>query len=137
MKMIKFLILMQEKDCCLIDNFMKKILFLINLILLLSCSNNPVEKPKKMLSKQTMIDIHYDLALLQAAESNFSNKLTTNDIKLTNFIYKKYNIDSITFYANEKYYAADTRKYKQIHKAVLERLDQEKAKIIPREKLPK
>ena len=41
------------------------------------------------------------------------------------YIFEKYKIDSITYRQNQRYYAANARKYKKIYKKVIERLDKE------------
>ena len=52
-------------------------------------------------------------------------KLTDHNIKMDQYIFEKYKIDSITYRQNQRYYAADARKYKKIYKKVIERLDKE------------
>jgi hypothetical protein len=46
-----------------------------------------------------------------------------NSININTFIYKKYKIDSLTYYQNQRYYAADIVLYKQMHQEVLDRLE--------------
>jgi hypothetical protein len=41
------------------------------------------------------------------------------------YIFEKYKIDSITYRENQRYYAADARKYKKIYKKVIERFEKE------------
>ena len=80
-------------------------------------------KPDRLLDQETMTDIVFDLAVLQAADGIFSDKLVQNNINSNTFIYKKYKIDSLTYYQNQRYYAADIVLYKQMHQEVLDRLD--------------
>ena len=50
---------------------MKKILFCITIVLLASCSNSiEVEKPENLIEEETMENILYDLALLQALKGH-------------------------------------------------------------------
>lgn len=106
---------------------MKKFVFLLlGLLLLLSCSDNPVPKPDALLEEEIMVDILYDTALLQAAEAYLPEKLTDKGVKIKNYIYLKYDIDSTTYYQNQRYYAADARKYKKIYQKVIERIDSNK-----------
>ena len=93
-------------------------------IWLLSCSNNPVPKPDNLLEEEVMTDILYDLAILQAIDGSFPNKLTENNIESKKYIYKKYKIDSIIYYQNQRYYAADMKKYKKMYQEVQDRLDE-------------
>ena len=80
-------------------------------------------KPDRLLDQETMTDIVFDLAVLQAADGIFSDKLVQNNINSNTFIYKKYKIDSLTYYQNQRYYAADIVLYKQMHQEVLDRLE--------------
>lgn len=106
---------------------MKKFVFLLlGLLLLLSCSDNPVPKPDTLLEEEIMVDILYDTALLQAAEAYLPEKLTDKGVKIKNYIYLKYAIDSTTYYQNQRYYAADAKKYKKIYQKVIERIDSNK-----------
>jgi hypothetical protein len=105
---------------------MKKAVLFLCMISLLACSNNPVPKPDRLLDDKVMTNILYDLALLQAADGSMPFKLTENNIKVNSYIYKKYAIDSLTFYQNQRYYAADIRQYKKMYQEVLDRLDRVK-----------
>lgn len=106
---------------------MRNFLVLFIAIFILSCSKNPAPKPDVLLDDEVMTDILFDLAILQAAEGTMSYRLIENNIKTNTFIYDKYKIDSITYYQNQKYYAADPRKYKKMYQKVLERLDEVRA----------
>lgn len=103
---------------------MKKVVLVFCTIWLLSCSNNPVPKPDNLLEEEVMTDILYDLAILQAIDGSFPNKLTENNIESKKYIYKKYKIDSIIYYQNQRYYAADMKKYKKMYQEVQDRLDE-------------
>ena len=54
-------------------------------------------------------------------------RLSEEQINSNTYIYKKYAIDSLTFYQNQRYYAADVKQYKKMYQEVLDRLDEEKA----------
>lgn len=108
---------------------MKQLLFLFVSLFVISCSKNPVPKPDNLLDEEKMVDIIYDISILQATDGSMPNKLTENNLKMDGYIFEKYKIDSATYRQNQLYYAANPRKYKKIHKKVIERLDQEKAKI--------
>jgi len=95
-------------------------------ILILSCSKNPVHKPDNLLDDEIMTNILFDIAILQAANGTMSYRLSEKNVNVNTFIYAKYNIDSTTYYQNQKYYAANTRKYKKMYQEVIRRLDQVK-----------
>ena len=106
---------------------MKQLLLIFFGVLIVSCSKNPVPKPDNLLSEEVIKDILFDAAIIQAAEVASPNGLADNNIKATTFIYEKYKIDSITYYQNQKYYAADLKKYKKMYKEVLKRLEEMQA----------
>jgi hypothetical protein len=102
---------------------MKNIFGLVVVLFLFSCSNKPVSEPDKLISEEVMEDILFDLSILQATQSYMPNKLNEKSINPETFIYEKYKIDSITYYQNKLYYAANPKKYKKIHKVVTERFN--------------
>jgi hypothetical protein len=104
---------------------MKNLLFLFLAFFVISCSKNPVPKPDNLLDEETMVNILYDISLLQAIDGSMPNKLMEQDIKMDQYIFEKYKIDSITYRQNQLYYAGNARKYKKIYKKVLEKLEQE------------
>jgi hypothetical protein len=106
---------------------MKKIILLLYLICL-GCSNNPVKKPKNLLDEDTVEDILFDYALLQATATTSPEVIMNNNIDIDKFIYKKYKIDSLTWAQNNKYYAGNVNDFKHLHKRVLKRLEEAIAK---------
>ena len=104
---------------------MKKFLGIFAVVFIISCSKNPVPKPDNLLEEETMINILYDISLLQAIDGSMPNKLMEQEIKMDQYIFEKYKIDSTTYRQNQLYYAGDARKYKKIYDKVLERLEKE------------
>ena len=104
---------------------MKQLLFLFLSLFVFSCSKNPAPKPDNLLDEEVMVDIIYDISILQATDGSMPYKLTEHNIKMDQYILDKYKIDSTTYRQNQKYYAANARKYKKIYKKVIERLDKE------------
>jgi hypothetical protein len=109
---------------------MKQLLFLFLSLFVFSCSKNPAPKPDNLLDEEVMVDIIYDISILQATDGSMPYKLSEHTIEMDKYIFEKYKIDSLTYRQNQRYYAADARKYKKIYKKVIERLDQEKANIM-------
>jgi Domain of unknown function (DUF4296) len=106
---------------------MKKIvLILVILVSLLSCNENPVAKPKKLLDEETMENILYDVAILQAMQTTAPQDFSALNTDVKQYIYNKYNIDSVIYNQNNKYYAGDVRAYKFLNKRVIERLQEAK-----------
>lgn len=108
---------------------MKKIVFFFGLLVLFSsCNKDLVEKPDNLIDKRTMIDIMYDMSLLNALKYQNSNSLYSHNINPKTYVYKKYKIDSLQFVKSNAYYAADYREYKKMFDALNDRLKKEKAK---------
>lgn len=101
---------------------MKKIIFAIVLFAVFSCGNEVVEKPDNLIEKEVMVDILYDLALIQSAETNNPSAFSQNEIKVNELIYKKYDIDSATFAQSNRYYASDPHNYQKLFKQVSEKI---------------
>ncbi len=105
-----------------------KSLLLGLIVLFFGCNSSSVEKPKNLIDKDKMIDILYDISLLEAIKSQNINGGIT--VKMENdYIYKKYKIDSIQFAKSNKYYASDLEEYKKIFEKVKEKLSAENLKI--------
>jgi len=109
---------------------MKKIVFLFALLSLFSsCKKELVKKPDNLIDKGVMIDILYDMSLLDALKYQNPNSLYVNDINPKTFIYKKYKIDSLQFVKSNAYYAADYREYKKMFDKLNDRLKNEKKRV--------
>ena len=85
---------------------MKRIALYLLALIAVSCGSETVEKPNPLLKEEQMVDILYDLAVLQAYKSSNPKALTDNKIDSRNYIYKKYAIDSLVFAKNHQWYAA-------------------------------
>lgn len=108
---------------------MKKIILnLFFIIALFSCQNATIEKPSKPINEAVMIDILYDLSLVEAMKSqNITN--SGNVINSSQYIYKKYKIDSLQFVQNNKFYASDVDNYKKMFEKVKVRLETDANKL--------
>lgn len=104
-------------------------LFLVT-VLFFACSEKlAIEKPDKLISEETMVDIIYDLSVLQAIRSVNPTKLEQKKLTPTSYVYLKYNIDSLQFAQNERYYASDIELYEKMYDKVNNRLVQKKKAI--------
>jgi hypothetical protein len=98
---------------------MKKSISLLAILALLSCKEDLVKKPDLLIEKSKMMDIMYDLALLEAVKYQSPAVLDSNQIRPKQFIYKKYKIDSLQLAQNNVYYAADYKNYKVMFESVV------------------
>lgn len=100
------------------------VLFLV----LTGCKDRAVKTPEKLISEDQMVAIIYDLSVLDALKSQGygpdQNYPTPKEL-----LKKKYNLDSLSFAENSKYYAADIKNYKKMYDKVRERLSAESAKM--------
>lgn len=105
---------------------MKRSILICLLFSFISC-NDTIEKPKNLIEKDKMIDILYDLSLLEAIKTqNVSGGI--NNKNANEYIYKKYKVDSIQLAASNKYYAVDVDEYKKMFAEVKSRLQKETQK---------
>lgn len=105
---------------------MKKGISLLAILALLGCKEDLVKKPDRLIEKSKMMDIMYDLALLEAIKYQNPAVLDSNQIRPKQFIYKKYKIDSLQLAQNNRYYAADYKSYKVMFESVVKRIENEK-----------
>jgi hypothetical protein len=73
-----------------------------------------------------MVDIIYDMSILDAVKYQNANPLYENGINPKTYIYKKYKIDSLQFVKSNAYYAADYGEYKKMFDEVSDRIKGEK-----------
>ena len=99
------------------------------ILALLGCKEDLVNKPDLLIEKSKMMDIMYDLALLEAIKYQNPAVLDSNQIRPKQFIYKKYKIDSLQLAQNNKYYAADYKSYKVMFESVVKRIENEKKRV--------
>jgi hypothetical protein len=105
---------------------MKKLgILLLCFALFESCENAPIEKPDNLIDQEKMVDIMFDISVLEAMKSQTTLVIESNRINPNTYIYKKYSIDSLQFANSDKYYASDINKYKEIFDAVNKRIEEQ------------
>lgn len=108
---------------------MKKYILIITLLLIgSSCKNEIIKEPKIRIERDQMVDIIYDLAVLEALKSQTMGQ-QTNYPKPFELIKEKYKVDSLTFVQNTQFYASNLEEYKKIYNDVKKKLDAESAKL--------
>ena len=109
---------------------MKNSIFIIVLsLLLMNCKSEAIEKPDNLVDEDKMVAVMYDLYLLNAIKSTNMNYLRENNITSNNYIFKKYNIDSLQFSQSDLYYASDVEAYEKMYQRVTQQLQSNKAAI--------
>lgn len=99
------------------------------LFVAVSCKKDLVSKPERLIEKEKMIDIMYDLSLLEVIKYQGRTPLDSLEISQTKFMLRKYKVDSLQFLKSNMYYAADYKNYKEMFDEVQVRLEKNKAAI--------
>ena len=112
-------------DCCLTDKKIKmRKCILVGLLLAFISCNDTIDKPNNLIEKDKMVDILYDISLLEAIKSqNIKGGISNKNANA--YLYKKYKIDSVQFAQSNKYYAADVEEYKKMFEEVKTRLEEQ------------
>lgn len=98
-------------------------------LLLLSCQKD-MNKPNPFIEQSKMEDILYDMALLYGMQA--TNSFATDTVKTiqVNDVFEKYQIDSLTFTTNNRYYVMLKKGvYLDMQNRVMDRLKKEKERI--------
>ena len=108
---------------------MKKIgAFFLLFAILISCQKPAVPKPDNLIDEDVMVDIMFDISILEAMKSQKGDVLEANAINPNTYIFKKYKIDSLQFANSDKFYASDIKKYKEIFDKVNKRIEEKIAR---------
>ncbi|MBO3099118.1 DUF4296 domain-containing protein [Gelidibacter pelagius] len=106
---------------------MKHLFYILILISFVGCNTiNRPKKPKDLIAKNKMSDIMYDLYILNAAKGVNKKVLELNGIMPSEYVYKKYGIDSLQFAQSNTYYAYDTKAYAALVEKVKTDLQKDK-----------
>ena len=107
---------------------MKKIiLFLAVIAILVSCEKQLVKKPNHLIGRDKMVNIIYDLSIVQAIQIQNPSSLIMNNITPNKYIFNKYKIDSLQFAQSNIYYASDFKEYKKMSDEISSRLKKNKS----------
>lgn len=109
---------------------MKQILaFFLVVVILAGCQKELVKEPKRLIDKEKMVDIIYDLSLLDGIKVQDPTLIDSLKISPNQYVYKKYKIDSVQFAQSNIYYAADSKEYEKMYNQVKARLEKNKVEI--------
>ena len=91
-----------------------RLVFCLFVSLLLSCNSNTIyEKPKDLIPKDSMVLLLTDMYIAISAR-NVKNKYRKKEKNYMPFVYEKYGIDSVRFYASSNYYTSKIEPYHEI-----------------------
>jgi len=107
---------------------MKKVVILIGIMIcFFGCAHHEPPKPDKLMSKEKMADVLFDVFLLNSAKGIKKKTLETNGVLPKRYIFEKHQIDSIQFTQNNTFYSYDTDTYNEILDVVKKRINDEKS----------
>ena len=106
---------------------MKKIAVLWSAILVISCGNIKAKKPANLISEDRMVEVLYDVIIINTAKGVNKQLLQNNINNPINYIYRSHGIDSLQFAESNAYYTINTDKYKSIYDKVEMKLKAEKS----------
>ena len=101
---------------------MRRLLILTLIPLVFSCGEKVIEPPEDLIPRDKMIDILYDLAIINAAKSTDIKVLEMHELEPMAYIYEKHAVDSLQFVRSDLYYASLPLQYEGIYIEVESRL---------------
>ncbi|MNK14906.1 hypothetical protein D3C87_330370 [compost metagenome] len=111
---------------------MKKLAFVLIVLSVFVYGCESASKPKHLLTENDMVNVLYDISILQAIKSYQPEALDSSKVDAKNYIYKKYSIDSTILGQNQEYYAQNLEQYESIQKKLGAKLKKEKEKFAPK-----
>jgi len=109
---------------------MKNYIMISLILLLFNCQmNDKYTDQSDIISEKKMIDIIYDMALINVSKGINKRILENNGMKPQSYILKKYKIDSLLFVRSNNFYAKDLDKYLNIYDQVLKKLEKNRQLI--------
>ena len=109
---------------------MKNYIMISLVLLLFNCQMNEKYTDKSdIISEKKMIDIIYDMALINVSKGINKRILENNGMKPQTYILKKYKIDSMLFVRSNNFYSKDLDKYLYIYDQVLKKLEKNRQLI--------
>lgn len=82
-------------------------IFILGLLSLAACADNVVEKPENLIPKDVMVDVYYDISILNGLKSTGADKLERIDLDPDTFLFEKYGIDSTQLAKSSIFYTSN------------------------------
>ena len=98
---------------------MRIVLLAVCALFFMSCENLEVNKPSNLISEDQMVEILYDVVLINSAKGINKQSLQKKIKNPQAYIYKKHNIDSLQLAKSNAYYTFKN----EIYKSIYEKLD--------------
>ena len=94
---------------------MKTVLLAISILFFMSCENLDMKKPSNLISEDQMVEILYDVVLINSAKGVNKQLLQKNINNPQAYVYEKHNIDNLQFAESNAYYTFKSDTYKSIY----------------------
>ena len=106
---------------------MKRILIFLIAVSIIGCNyaDKPI-KPDNLISKDKMVDILYDVFVINAAKGTSKRILEDNGIYPEDYVFKKHQIDSAQFAQSNEYYGFHVEEYESIITRLEDRFNRDK-----------
>ena len=106
------------------------ILLGVIILMVFSCKKaHIIPAPENLIGEDQMVNILYDIQVLNAANGSSPDMIKHNDIVLESYIYEKYQIDSLQLVNSTIYYASKADEMIKIYELVNNRLDTIKKRL--------
>jgi len=105
------------------------LIFIALTFFVLSCKTNRIEEPERpdnLISKNKMVEILYDMSIINAAKGVNKKVLESKGIYPEDYVFKKHDIDSLQFALSNAYYAYNLKVYEDIYNRVRIKLNKDK-----------
>lgn len=107
----------------------KTYILILSVLCFTACGKDVVEKPDNLIPKNKMVDIYYDISILNGVKSTGADKLERIDLDPDTFLYEKYGIDSAQLAKSSIYYTSNANLQLQMFTEVETRLQKLKDTI--------
>ena len=108
---------------------MKTFFLVVSILFFISCENMEVKKPSNLISEDQMVEILYDMVLINSSKGVNKKLLQKNINNPEAYIFKKHNIDSLQFAESNAYYTFKNEVYKTIYEKLELKLTTQKTKL--------
>jgi hypothetical protein len=106
---------------------MKKLVLFMSILIFTCCGKTAAKKPSGLISEDQMVEILFDIMLINSAKGVNKRLLENNIDKPTTYIYRSHGIDSLQFAQSNSYYTHNSDLYKSIYERVETKLKAEKS----------
>tara|TARA_R110002167_G_scaffold261316_3_gene467787 strand:- start:4246 stop:4671 length:426 start_codon:yes stop_codon:yes gene_type:complete len=93
------------------------------LALFFSCNEKVLQPPENLISEGKMVAVLTELAIVNAAKSTNITVLSQNEFVPMEYLFEKFDIDSVQFVESDRYYASQPVKYEEIYLQVQSKLE--------------